>query len=150
MVRRIPRWIARAPIPLFQRGFGWLLGSRFMMLEHRGRRSGEPRYAALEVLDREPGALLLVSGYGPKSQWFRNVVADPEVRVWTGRLRGVPARAVVLPADEARERLEQYRRAHARSAAALGRTLGIEELASPEPLPDDIAERLPLVRVQRV
>lgn len=120
-----------------------------MMLEHRGRRSGEPRYAALEVLGREPGALLLVSGYGPKSQWFRNVKADPEVRVWTGRLRGVPARAVVLPVDEARERLEQYRRAHSRAAAALGRTLDIEDLASPAPLPDDIAERLPLVLVQR-
>ncbi|WP_190820398.1 PNPOx family protein [Saccharopolyspora pogona] len=55
-----PRWLARAPIPLYRRGLGWLLGIRIMMLEHRGRRSGQLRYAVLEVLGREPGALVLV------------------------------------------------------------------------------------------
>ncbi|GGM65816.1 hypothetical protein GCM10012275_40540 [Longimycelium tulufanense] len=148
--RRIPRALARAPVPLFRRGFGWLLGPQFMMLEHRGRRSGLPRYVVLEVLDREPGALILVSGYGPHSQWFRNVRAEPAVRVWTGRVRGAEARASVLPPEEARARLEIYRQRHRRTAAGLARALGIRELAGPDPLPADIAERLPLVRVQRL
>lgn len=92
VVRRIPRWLARAPIPLFRRGYGWLLGPR-VLLEHRGRRTGRARYAVLEVVGREPGALYVVSGYGRHAQWFRNVRVAPRVRVWTGALRAAPARA---------------------------------------------------------
>lgn len=148
MVRRIPRWLARAPIPLYRRGFGRLLGERVMMLQHRGRRTGLRRYVVLEVVDREPDVLILVSGYGPRSQWFRNVRAEPWVRVWSGRVRDAPARATALPGAETRARLEVYRRRHRRAAATLGRALGIAELASRDPLPQDIAERLPLVRVE--
>lgn len=147
MARRIPRWLARAPIPLYRHGLGRLLGRRLMMLEHRGRRSGLPRHVVLEVADREPGCLFIASGYGPHSQWFRNVRADPRVRVWTGPDRGVPARATVLTGEETRQRLEVYRRRHRRAAAALGRTLGIPELRGTGPLPADVDGRLPLVRL---
>ncbi|WP_433870463.1 nitroreductase family deazaflavin-dependent oxidoreductase [Saccharopolyspora sp. CA-218241] len=147
MPRRIPRWLARLPIPLFRIGLGPLLGGRLMVLEHRGRRSGEPRLVALEVLAREPGALYLVSGYGRRSQWFRNVLADPAVRIWTGALRGAPGRAEVLPAAEARARLQRYRDVHPAAARALGRALDLPALADPAPLPEDIADRLPIVRI---
>lgn len=150
MVRRIPRRLARAPIALYRHGFGWLLGTRFMMLEHRGRTTGRPRYVVLEVLCRRPGQLVLVSGYGHESQWFRNVSADPVVRVWTGGVRGAAARASVLPAQDVRVRLESYRHEHPRAAAGLGRILGIGELAGRDALPADIAERLPLVVVTGV
>lgn len=149
MVRRIPRALARAPISLFRCGAGALLGPRLMMLEHRGRTTGLPRYAALEVLEREPGALLLVSGYGTGSQWFRNVRADPRVRVWTGTVQGDPAVAEILPATEVVERLQHYRHANPRSAATLGAVLNIPALTSSEPFPPDIGETLPLVRVRR-
>ncbi|WP_422744772.1 nitroreductase family deazaflavin-dependent oxidoreductase [Micromonospora sp. WMMD754] len=145
--RRIPRWLARAPIPLYRHGLGRLLGGRLMMLEHRGRRSGLPRHVVLEVVDREPGALFLASGYGRGSQWFRNVSADPAVRVWNGPDRGVPARATVLAGEEVRQRLARYRQRHRRAAAALGRALGIPELTGDGPLPADVDARLPLVRL---
>jgi len=38
------RAFVRAPIGLFRAGLGWLFGSRILMLEHRGRRSGSRRY----------------------------------------------------------------------------------------------------------
>ena len=101
MTRRIPRWLARAPIPLFRHGAGQLMGTRMMMLEHTGRKTGEPRHTVLEVLDHRPGVLMLVSGYGTRSQWLLNIRAQPAVRIWTGRIRGRPARATVLP-DERR------------------------------------------------
>ncbi|MEV0425123.1 nitroreductase family deazaflavin-dependent oxidoreductase [Micromonospora sp. NPDC050495] len=147
MARRIPRWLARAPIPLYRHGLGRLLGRRLLMLEHRGRRTGLPRYVVLEVADREPGCLFIASGHGQDSQWFRNLRADPRVRVWTGPHQGVPARAAVLTGEETRQRLEIYRRRHRRAAAALGRTLDIPELRDTGPLPADVATRLPLVRL---
>ena len=145
MVRRIPRWLARAPIPLFRHGLGRLLGPRVVMLEHRGRRTGQARYVVLEVVDRQPGHVRVVSGYGTRSQWYRNVMADPHVKIWTGRLAGSPALATALPAADTRQVLEDYRRRNARAARALGRTLAIDDLARGGPLPDTVAERLPIV-----
>lgn len=121
-----------------------------MMLEHRGRRTGRRRYVVLEVLDRAPNVMILVSGYGPGSDWFRNICADPLVRVWSGRVRNAPARTTVLTGAETRARLHSYRLRNRRAAAALGRILGIAELTGTDPLPDDIAERLPLVQVEVV
>lgn len=147
MVRHIPRALARAPIPLFRRGLGWLLGGRFAMLEHRGRVSGLPRLVVLEVLTRRPGHLTVVSGYGTGAQWYRNILADPNVRVWAGRLRAVPAVAAPMPAEQALALIDDYRRRHPYATRALGRVLGIADLAGTAPLPRDLPDRLPLVDV---
>lgn len=86
------RSLARAPIRLYQIGLGWGLGSRLMMLEHVGRKSGQPRYVCLEVVERpRPDLLLLASGFGTSSQWYRNLRAQPECFVSTGRLKRAPA-----------------------------------------------------------
>lgn len=147
MVRRIPRRVARAPIPLFQHGFGPMLGGRLAMLEHRGRITGLPRLVVLEVLARRPGHLTVVSGYGRTAQWYRNIRADPQVRVWSGRLRSERATARPLPADEVLAVLGDYRRRHPYATWVLGTVLGIPELAATAPLPPDLPDRLPLVDV---
>ncbi len=64
MTRRIPRSLARLPIALYHWGFGPILGPRLVMLEHRGRTTGQRRYVILEVIDRQPESIIVVSGYG--------------------------------------------------------------------------------------
>jgi deazaflavin-dependent oxidoreductase (nitroreductase family) len=114
------RWLVRAPIGLFRAGLGFVLGSRFLMLQHRGRRSGEARYVVLEVTDRPaPDRIVVVSGTGPEAQWYRNVLAEPRVLVSTGWRRSVRARAHVLPSDDGVAVLHRYAREHARPWAAL-------------------------------
>lgn len=114
------RWLVRAPIGLFRAGLGFLLGPRFLMLQHRGRLSGEARYVMLEVTDRPaPDRILVVSGMGPKAQWYRNVLAEPRVLVSTGFRRSVRATAHALPPDEAAAVLDRYAREHAGPWAAL-------------------------------
>ncbi|GAA1594806.1 MULTISPECIES: nitroreductase family deazaflavin-dependent oxidoreductase [Kribbella] len=148
MTRRIPRALTRSPIPVFRAGFGFLFGRRLMMLEHVGRSSGLRRYVVLEVLERDAHVLVIVSGYGRGSQWYRNVLAHPEVRVWTGRLRGGRATAEPVPADQVPARLEHYRDRHRRAARALGRTLNLPDLTGDGPVRADVGERLPLVRIE--
>ena len=46
------RWLVRAPINLYRVGLGFLFGTRLLMLEHVGRRTGARRYVVLEVVDR--------------------------------------------------------------------------------------------------
>lgn len=135
------RWLVRAPLLLYRAGLGVLLGERFLMLEHVGRSSGLVRRVVLEVVDRPaPGVYVVVSGLGPGSQWYRNVRAEPRVRVSCGRRRGVPARAVLLDEAGAERALAGYRAAHPRAYDRLGRVL---EAAQGVPL-----RSLPAVRLE--
>lgn len=109
------RRFARAPIPIYRAGFGAILGSRMLMLEHRGRATGEPRYVALEVAKREsPDSLVVASGFGERVQWYRNLRAEPGCHVWTGLRRRVPARAQLVSAGESATLLSEYAAAHPR------------------------------------
>lgn len=44
-------WLVRAPIGIYKAGAGHVLGSRFVMLEHVGRKSGSTRHVVLEVFN---------------------------------------------------------------------------------------------------
>ena len=69
----------RLPVYLFRLGLGRLMGQRFIWLHHTGRKSGLPRQNVLEVADYNPDEDIyyVVSGYGKKSQWLRNLLATP-------------------------------------------------------------------------
>jgi deazaflavin-dependent oxidoreductase (nitroreductase family) len=81
----------------------------------------------------------LVSGFGTRAQWYRNVVARPEVRVTTGLRRRVPAAAVPLDEQEVAETLRGYATRHPR---AWRRLRGVLEAALDAPV-----ERLHMVRL---
>ncbi|HEU5388940.1 MAG TPA: nitroreductase family deazaflavin-dependent oxidoreductase [Streptosporangiaceae bacterium] len=85
------RALVRAPITLYQHGLGWIFGQRILMLEHTGRRSGQARFACLEVVGRPgPERVIIVSGFGERAEWYRNLLADPRCTVSIGRRRRVP------------------------------------------------------------
>jgi len=59
------RWIVRAPVWLYRARLGFLLGSRLLMLEHTGRKTGTRRYAVLEIVYcPQPGTYVVASGFG--------------------------------------------------------------------------------------
>ena len=110
------RCLMRAPIWLYRARLGFLFGSRMLMLEHVGRQSGARRYVVLEVFDRPaPGNYVVVSGFGGRAQWFRNVMANPKVRVSVAGRRPVPATARLLAPVEADVALNAYVRRHPRA-----------------------------------
>lgn len=140
------RWLVRAPIRLYRAGLGGLLGSRFLLLEHRGRSSGLARQAVLEVVGRpRPGRFVVVSGMGRRAQWFRNVQAEPRVLVSTGGRRHLAAIATELPPAEAEQALRIYASAH---PTAEQRLRGVLEETLGEPIvPGDT---LPVVALDLV
>ncbi|NUP54166.1 MAG: nitroreductase family deazaflavin-dependent oxidoreductase [Catenulispora sp.] len=134
------RWMVRAPISLYRAGLGFLLGSRLLMLQHRGRKTGQARYVVLEVVEHSKrDEYVVVSGFGEKSQWYRNVETDPRVRVSSGFRRSVPAEATLLDPAESAEVLHRYEQEHPRAWARLRPT--IEEAAG-HPV-----DTLPMVRL---
>lgn len=107
------RSVVRAPIGMYRRGLGFLFGHRLLMLEHRGRTSGLPRYVVLEVADRPgPDRYVVPSGFGETAQWYRNVRADPRVRVSIGTRRAVPASARLMSIEECEATLAGYQHRH--------------------------------------
>lgn len=114
------RWLVRAPIWLYRARLGFVFGHRLLMLEHIGRRSGRRRYVVLEVVDRpRPGTYVVVSGFGARAQWLRNVEADPRVRVSVGARNRAPANARRLNAVDASAALARYAAAHPRAWSGL-------------------------------
>ncbi|WP_296366490.1 MULTISPECIES: nitroreductase family deazaflavin-dependent oxidoreductase [unclassified Pseudonocardia] len=99
----------RAPIWIYRMRLGFLFGSRMLMLEHVGRRTGQRRRVVLEVFGHPASdRYLVVSGFGDRAQWFRNVRAHPQVRVSVAGRRSVPATARVLGSAEADAALARY------------------------------------------
>lgn len=122
----IGRAFARAPIYFYRLGLGRLLGNRFVMIQHVGRVSGLPRRTVLEVVRRNDRSIDVGAAWGPKSDWFRNIITEPAVLVSSGRLRSVPATASVLRVDAATDVFAEYAIEHKAAARALGRTLGLD------------------------
>jgi deazaflavin-dependent oxidoreductase (nitroreductase family) len=66
LVRLLRRYFERAP--------GWVL------LTTRGRKTGLPREVLLPC-ERSSGLLVIISTYGWRSHWIRNIQRNPEVQV---------------------------------------------------------------------
>lgn len=119
----------RAPIWLYRAGLGVLFGERLLLLEHTGRRTGQRRFTTLEVVGHPaPDVYIVASGFGTRAQWFRNVQADPDVRVSVGRRVSVAAHARRLADGDADAALlayiERHQRAWQTMKPALESTLG--------------------------
>ncbi|MFD4432192.1 nitroreductase family deazaflavin-dependent oxidoreductase [Nocardia sp. NPDC058497] len=135
------RWFVRSPITLYRIGLGFLFGTRLLMLEHVGRRTGGRRYVVLEVVDRPArGEYVIVSGFGERAQWYRNIRANSGVRVWCGLRRGSPATAVPMTEAESTAALDRYVERHPGAWKNLRATI---EHATGAPV-----ETLPMVRVR--
>jgi deazaflavin-dependent oxidoreductase (nitroreductase family) len=114
----------RLPILLYRVGLGGLLGKRMLLLNHVGRKSGLPRQAVLEVVhhDEGTGTYVVNAGFGEKSQWYQNLLVNPEATIQVGR-RVMPVRAERLQPKDGGEVFLNFARAHpfeARFVGALG------------------------------
>lgn len=91
------------------------------LLETTGRKSGQPR--TTPIGGRLAGdKFWLVSEFGERSQYVRNIAANPRVRV---RVRGrwYSGTAVILPEDDARARLAELPRMNSAAVRAMGDNL---------------------------
>lgn len=127
MTERTPgplvRWLLRVPARLYDWNAGWLLGQRFLLLTHVGRRTGRRHQTVLEVIGRRPaaGEFLVIAGLGRSANWYRNIQAQPAIEVAVSRQR-FRAQHRTLSEDEAAAALVDYERRN-RLAAPVARRL---------------------------
>ncbi|MFI6425623.1 nitroreductase family deazaflavin-dependent oxidoreductase [Promicromonospora sp. NPDC050880] len=129
MTTTLPPWLRTAfaaPNALYRHGMGRVLGRKFLQLTHVGRTSGTAHTVVLEVLryDKDSGEAVVISGFGARAQWLRNLRANGDARVSFGR---TPRRAEVrfLEADEAVDVMVTYEERYGVLRPVLRRTLGL-------------------------
>ncbi len=146
---RTLRWLFRAPVYLYHWRCGWLLGNRFLLLIHIGRRTGLRRETVLEVVEyRNDGPeAVVISGFGPAADWLRNIAAMPNPEVVIGSHR-FAATYRVLGEDEAVRVIESYEHRHPFVApiirAVLSRLVGWSYTGSKEDR-RKVARQLPFI-----
>jgi len=124
------RTFLQAPTLLYRARLGWLLGSRFLYMVHRGRRSGQTRHTVVEVVhfDHEAREASVVAGWGPHTQWYLNLQAAPAEEVRIGRRRWRRPRQRFLDESERAKLLSDYVRDYPRAAKGLAKAYGVESL----------------------
>lgn len=145
------RVLLRLPIALYRLRLGWLLGQRFVLLQHIGRKSGQMRETVVEVIghDRASDTYYIASGWGKKANWYQNLLAQPKITVQVGR-RHLEVCAETLPPKEGVQILLDYRQKHPLATRELSRVLTGANLAkaSPEELERIVQESLPILALR--
>ena len=97
-LRAFFRVLNKVMVAEFRLGLGPYIGNPYtgyiMVLTTTGRRSGLPRRNPVNYAMGD-GEVYCLVGFGQRSDWYRNIVADPNVRVWVGA-EGWAGRAEVM------------------------------------------------------
>lgn len=123
----------RLPIWLYRLGLGDLLGTRFLLLTHTGRKSGRERETVLEVVryDKEASTFVVAAGFGTRSDWYRNIRTNPSVTVQCGR-KLWQMTATFLSPEQAGDEMLDYADRHPLALKELARFMGYRLDGSPE------------------
>ena len=75
-VNHVPTW-------LFKARLGRLFGERLAMIVHRGRTTGQPRTAIVELCEGSvaEGRLVFVAAWGSRAQWIKNLRQSTPIRI---------------------------------------------------------------------
>ncbi|MFQ5859416.1 MAG: nitroreductase family deazaflavin-dependent oxidoreductase [Anaerolineae bacterium] len=146
--RGLSRMLYRLPIWLYRLRLGRLLGERFLLLNHIGRKSGLSRQAVLEVIrhDRVSDTYFVASGWGEKADWFRNIQKTPEVVIDVGR-RHLGAVAERLRQEQTERELLDYAQRHPTAFRALARLIGYRVTDSEEDV-RALARQIPILALR--
>jgi deazaflavin-dependent oxidoreductase (nitroreductase family) len=128
---RLALAVFRLPLPLYRRGWGWLLGDTFLLLVHAGRKTGKPHSTVAMVLNYDPHTREegICSAWGQDTDWIRNIRARPALQVQVGRESFTPEQRF-LSEDESVAVMAGFQRRHPHRSRLLTSILGWGDLRS--------------------
>lgn len=148
--RQAFRRVNRVMVLLWRLGMGgWVnasprYGGQVMVLTHTGRKSGR--------LYRQPlnyawvdGALYCIAGFGATSNWYKNILANPQVQVW------LPDEAWRGTAEDVSDEPGRLRRMRAviRASGFAGRLAGLDADTMTDDELDALTHEYCVLRVRR-
>ncbi len=104
-MRRAFRALNRLMIVMWRLGLGWTMaGPRrgyVMVLITTGRKTGKRRLAPLNFSE-ETGAIYCIAGFGRRTHWLANLLADPACEVWLPDGRRLSGSAEIVTDEQTR------------------------------------------------
>ena len=139
---RLALAVFRLPLPMYRRGWGWLLGDTFLLLVHAGRKTGKPYSTVAMVLSYDPRSheAVICSAWGKDADWIRNIQAHPALKVQIGRESFTPGQRF-LSADESVAVLAGFQRRHPYRSRLIASVLGWGDLRSATAARDFVSTR---------
>jgi deazaflavin-dependent oxidoreductase (nitroreductase family) len=136
---RLALAVFRLPLKAYQHGVGPAVGRTFLAFTHVGRRTGRTYQTVAMVLrhDQGSGEAVIVAGWGPDTDWYRNLQAHPAVRVKLGGRTFTPQHRF-LGEEEAFDVVGQFRREHPHRVRFFSTVLGWGDLRDDERVRDFI------------
>ena len=140
------RVLFRAPIWLYRWKLGWLMGGRFLLLTHTGRKTGLPRQTVIEVVghDDATGVYYVAAAWRDRSDWYRNIHQHPVVGVQV-RVHKFEARAEQISVANSEERLWDYAQKHPLAFRELTTLMLGERLPADKETCRKVADSVPLI-----
>jgi deazaflavin-dependent oxidoreductase (nitroreductase family) len=145
-INRLNRWLM---VPTLAAGLGqWLgtpIGGYLLLLRTRGRRTGLVREAPLSYLVAD-GAVWVLAGFGRATNWYRNLLVEPEVDVQ------LPGRRVRCRAEEVEDPAVRLRMAPrlVRASGIPGSLIGCNPWTAPAERILEQLDGVPLIRLRPV
>lgn len=84
------RYLNRFMVLMYRLGMGPLINcfpqlfGQIMILTHTGRKSGKRYRSGLNYAQMK-GDIYCIAGLGPESDWYQNIIANPQVEVWVNK-----------------------------------------------------------------
>ncbi len=128
---RLALAVFRLPLPLYRRGWGWLLGNTFLLLVHTGRKTGKPHSTVAMTLTYNPETheAVICSVWGQNTDWVRNIRVRPASQVQIGRESFTPEQRF-LSEDESLAVAIEFRNQHPWRLRLITWILGWDDLRS--------------------
>ncbi|MEA1976424.1 MAG: nitroreductase/quinone reductase family protein [Chloroflexota bacterium] len=82
--RKLYKFFNKPPRIAYALGLGPIIGRLVLLLTTTGRKTGLLRVTPLQYEQIE-GKYYVGSAFGTRADWYRNILADPDVRVRVGR-----------------------------------------------------------------
>ena len=145
------RALFRTPIFLYQINLGWLLGGRFLLLTHTGRKSGQSRQTVLEVVkhNNDTGAYYVAAAWRKKADWYLNILQNPRVKVQVGK-KQFEAEANQTSREEAERVLWEYAQKHPLALRELSSMMMGERLEPTRETCARLAKSIPLISLDPI
>jgi deazaflavin-dependent oxidoreductase (nitroreductase family) len=139
---RIALGLMRLPRPLYDRGWGRLLGHTFLLISHQGRSTGKRRETVVMALTYDSGnhEVVACSAWGSETEWIRNLRARPALEIEIGSERYVPEQRF-LTEDEAVATALEFQRKHPWRLRLVAAILGWGDLRTAEAIRELVRDR---------
>lgn len=140
------RALFRAPIWLYRWNLGWMMGERFLLLTHTGRKTGLLRKTVIEVVSHNEvtGVYYVAAAWRDRADWYRNIQQNPAVGVQV-RNHKFKAHAEQISVSDGEELLWDYARKHPQAFKELTALMLGERLPADQGTCRKVADSVPLI-----